>query len=430
MLRTVESPALRRHIDATVRAWLGVRAGVEVPTLPDELARLLLRVEELEHAHRDRFGCWEVAYSDNYRRGALWTPEVDRWVATERERLGSAPVWPSGHTFAVALTHDVDMVSRDSTPAQVLRAARRKLVSVGSASGRERVLRLVLADGQPRYRGIARAPSTEDSLERCVAIEDEFDVCATYFFAVYPGPRSSRYDCVYELEDACRFHDRDATIGSVVRELAAEGHEIGVHGSYASSLDATMLAGERRALEAAANRTLTTTRQHLLRWDVRATPRAQVAAGLTVDASLGFNRNIGFRAGTSLPYRPFDFDRDETIDVLELPLVLQEGALFLPDALALDTSLARDVSAQLIDTVAGVGGVATILFHPHSLAGTEYVDLFRATIEHALERGAWVAPLGEIASWWRERERALGLAAESAPAPAHSSRESQPLVEP
>jgi hypothetical protein len=409
MLHAVESPALRRHIDDSVRAWLGVRADVDVPALPEELARLVMRVEELEHSHRDRFGCWEFGYSENYRRGALWTPEVDRWAAAQRERVGSEPLWPHGHTFAVALTHDVDMVSRDSTPAQVLRAARRKLLSVGSASGRERVLRLVLADGQPSYWGIARTPSTEDSLERCMAIEKEYGVRASYFFAAYPGPHSSRYDCVYELDDPCRFHDRTATIGAVVRELASMGHEIGVHGSYASSLDADLLAGERRALESAAGQTLTTTRQHLLRWDARDTPRAQAAAGLTVDASLGFNRNVGFRAGTALPFRPFDFVENEPVDVLELPLVLQEGALFLPDALALDTTLARAVSAQLVDAVAEVGGVATILFHPHSLAGQDYVDLYRAVIDHALERGAWVAPLGEIARWWRERERTLGL---------------------
>jgi hypothetical protein len=409
MPHTTDSPAFRRHIEDNVRAWIGVRADVDVPALPEELARLVMRMEELEHSHRDRFGCWEFGYSENYRRGALWVPEVDRWVAAQRERVGSQPLWPDGHTFGVALTHDVDMVSRDSTPAQVLRAARRKLLSVGSASGRERVLRLVLADGQPSYWGIARSPSTEDTLERCVAIEKEYDVRASYFFAAYPGPHSSRYDCVYAFDDPCSFHGRTVAIGSVVRELASIGHEIGVHGSYASSLDADLLGSERRALELAAGQTLTTTRQHLLRWDARDTPRAQASAGFTVDASLGFNRNVGFRAGTSLPFRLFDFERDEPVDVLQLPLVLQEGALFLPDALALDATLARDVSAQLVDAVAEVGGVATILFHPHSLAGQDYVDLYRAVIDRALEQGAWIAPLGVIAQWWRERERALGL---------------------
>ncbi len=410
MLQPVESSsALRRHLDSAVRSWLGVGPDADAPELPGELARLLLRVEELEHSHRDRFGCWEVAYSENYRRGALWTPEVDLWAAAARERAGGMPLWPDGHSFAVALTHDVDMMSRDSTPEQVLRAARRKLLSVGSASGRERVLRLVLADGQARYWGISRAPSTADSLERCLAIESEYGVHASYFFAVYPGPHSSRYDCVYDLQDVCCFRERRTTIADVVREIAGGGHEIGVHGSYASSLDASLLEREKRALEATTGTSLTTTRQHLLRWDARATPREQSKAGFTVDGSLGFNRNIGFRAGTALPFRPFDFEHDETVDVLELPLVLQEGALLLPDALALDVPLAREVGADLIDTVAGVGGVATILFHPHSFASPDYVDLFRSVIERALERGAWIAPLGEIAAWWRERERSLGL---------------------
>jgi hypothetical protein len=152
---------------------------------------------------------------------------------------------------------------------------------------------------------------------------------------------------------------------------------------------------------------VTTTRQHLLRRDVRATPRAQEAAGLTVDSSLGFNRDVGFRAGTSLPFRLFDVERDRPLDVLELPLVLQDGPLLETDSLALDPPLARRVTAQLLDTVAEVGGVATVLYHPHSLADPRFLELYRFTLDYALESGAWVAPLGEVASWWRERELRL-----------------------
>src|SRR5205823_4154390 len=98
------------------------------PQLPDQLARLVLRAEEYEQPHRDRWGCWEFGFSDNFRRGALWEPEVDVWIAAERRLLAHKvtlePLWPDGHRFAVCLTHDVDLISSASTPAQALRAAR------------------------------------------------------------------------------------------------------------------------------------------------------------------------------------------------------------------------------------------------------------------------------------------------------------------
>ena len=75
--------------------------------------------------------------------------------------------------------------------------------------------------------------------------------------------------------------------------------------SALAGLQPGALAAERAALERATGLEIGTTRQHLLHWDVRRTPRLQEAAGLRVDSSLGFNRGVGFRAGTSLPSSRF-----------------------------------------------------------------------------------------------------------------------------
>ncbi len=374
--------AVSEHLDDTVRSWLGLprSAAVEVPPLPDELARELLRLEELEPGHLDDFGCFDHSCSERYRAGRLREPALDRWAAAERAKLAGRaelePLWPDGKRFAVSLTHDVDMVSTASTPDQVLQALRHKRATV------------------------------ERELERGLR--------GTYLFSVYPGSRSSALDCLYGLDDPCVFRGRRRTVAELITILAAEGMEIGLHGGVASAFDADGLAEERRELERATGLEVTTTRQHLLRWDVRATPRAHELAGLTVDSSLGFNRDVGFRAGTSLPFRLFDVEQDRRLEVLELPLVLQDGPLLAADALELDPSGARGVTAGLLDTVAEVGGVATVLYHPHSLADPRFLELYRFTLDYALASGAWVAPLGEIAAWWRRRELRLAVPAAAA----------------
>ena len=396
-----------------MRSWLGLPAGVEAPTLPDELARRLLRLEEYESPHRDQWGNWEFGFCEAYREGRLWEPDVDRWAAERRRELAAStelePLWPDWHEFAVCLTHDVDLISRVSTPRQALRSMRASLAGSGAQSRRERLVRLArpgVRAARAAYNGIAATPAG-DTLERCVALERERGVTASYFFTVYPGAAAHRYDCTYDFDDPLRFRGERMRIRDVLRLLDGEGFDVGLHGSYNSALVPGLLAREKAALETAAGFAVSTTRQHFVHWDVRTTPRLQADAGFKSDSTLGFNRNLGFRAGTSLPFRIFDVERGTELDLLEVPLLVHDGALLRPDALELDVDTAREVLRLFVDRAAETGGVATLIFHPNNLERDEYVELFRSAIDYGLERGAWFASLRDLDRWWRERESRL-----------------------
>jgi peptidoglycan/xylan/chitin deacetylase (PgdA/CDA1 family) len=256
--------------------------------------------------------------------------------------------------------------------------------------------------------GISTAPSA-DTLDRALRLERERGVTASYFFTVYPDGNSSRYDCVYDFGDVCTFRGERTRIRDVVRTIHDDGFEVGLHGSYNSALIPGLLAREKRALEAATQLPVATTRQHFLHWRVDTTPGLQAAAGLRADSSIGFNRNLGFRSGTSLPFRWFDLARDRPVDLLELPIVVQDGTLLRSDGLELDVELAWEVTRRLVDTVAEVGGVATFVVHPNNLERDEYEELFVRALDHCAGRDAWFASLRDLDAWWRERERRLGL---------------------
>jgi hypothetical protein len=255
-------------------------------------------------------------------------------------------------------------------------------------------------------RGIVRAPATTE-LERCVQIERDFGVSATYFFTVFPDHRATRYDCTYLPWDRCRFRGKNVRVADVILSLAEEGFDVGLHGSYSSGTEDGVLDREKAALERATGLDIRTTRQHFIHWDVRRTARLQTAAGITAGSSLGFNRNLGFRAGTSLPFRHFDVEGEEAVDVLEVPLVVPDAPLLRADGLELDVAQAREAMRLLIDRVADNGGVATILFHPNNLEQPPFLELYRWSIEHCLERGGWFASLRQLDRWWRERESRL-----------------------
>ncbi|MEP6977175.1 MAG: hypothetical protein ABI948_03900 [Thermoleophilia bacterium] len=407
----LQSLGTRRYLSQTVRVWLGIAdAHTEVPTLPPELARILMRLEEYELSHRDRWGCWDFGSSENFHAGNLWDPEIDRWLVKQRAKLvGKAalePLWPNGSRFAVCLTHDVDLLSSHYTPRQAGRFARAGLAP-GVAGTGERFLRIA-RPGVRMARSIrsriATAPSVAETLERSMSAEASRGVTASYFFTAPPAAPHSRYDCVYAPADRCRFRGAKVRVADVMRALAAEGFDVGLHGGYAAALASGALAAQRRTLEAATGLQLTTTRQHFLRWDIRTTPSLQEEARLEVDSSLGFNRNVGFRAGTGLPFHLFDAASGRPLRLLEVPLVVEDTALLADGGLELDDALARRVIGLILDTTAAVGGAVTLLFHPDKFVRPEWLALYEWSIDRALERQAWVTSLRGMGDWWHVRE--------------------------
>jgi len=391
------SESARAHVEMLTRAWLGLPRGRDAPLMPEQLARRLLRVEEYEHSARDQWGNWEFAMCEAYRQGRLWEPDIDRWLLQHGD--AALPRWPGGRQYAICLSHDVDLVSESVTPRQALRSMRLSLHGEGAV----RFARPAVRAARAVHNGISRTPAAE-ALERCVDLEHEHDVTASYFFTVYPGPEGHRYDCTYELADACSFRGSPTTVADVVRKLDREGFEVGLHGSYNSALVQERLAQEKHALGHATGLTITSVRQHFLHWDARVTPRLQSHAGLSADSTLGFNRNIGLRAGTSLPFRWFDVGRNEALDLVELPMLVGDVALLRADALELGLELAWETLAAFIGRISEIGGVATLVFHPNNLEHSDHAELFRRTIEHGKEGNAWFASVRDLDTWFRRRE--------------------------
>jgi hypothetical protein len=407
-LAILGAPEARAYLERTVRVWLGLPAPTEAPALPDPLARLLLRLEEHETEERDQWGRWEFGLSESHRRGRLWVAEIDRWVAERRAELAAThelePLWPEGRRFAACLTHDVDLLGPRSTPRQILRHARAGLERDGTM---RRFARPGARIARSLRGGVARVPSVRDTIERSVELERSRGLTASYLFTPPPGRDASRFDCVYAPDDLCRFRGARRSVAELMRTLAEEGFDVGLHGSYHAGVRPGVLERERATIERATGLTIVSTRQHLLHWDVRTSPALQASAGLRVDSSLGFNRNVGFRAGTSLPFRLFDVAAGGELDLLEVPPVLQDVSLLDTWGLELDPERARQLVAGFASAAADAGAAVTLVFHPDKLTNPQWLGLYEWTLDHLVERGAWITSLRGADEWWRERERRL-----------------------
>lgn len=410
--RREDTEAKRGYLDDTVRLWVGLprSSGLDVPTLPAPLERRLLRLEEYERPERDAWGCWDHSFSENFREGLLAVPEVDRWLVERRRELGTRttlePLWPDGKRFAACLTHDVDVLSSKATWRQVLRHAAAGLDRGSPHPDPMRYARPPVRAARALRRGVASSPSLERTLEVSTALESRYAATASYFFTVPPTGGGSRYDSTYALGDSCRFRGSRVTVAHMLRTLAAEGFDVGLHGSYFSAVEPGLLAAERKTLERGTGIAATTTRQHFLHWEITLTPQLQEAAGFVADSTMGFNRAAGFRASTSLPFRQFDVSRDRSLALLEVPLVVEDSALLGPIA-ADSGETPQDVVRSLVDTARDVGGAVTFLFHPDKLVHPEWLALYEWSLSYVAEAGGWLTSVAELERWWTARERTL-----------------------
>ena len=406
-----ESQRRRDYVDRTVRVWLGLprSADVQVPRPPAHLERRFLRLEEYERKERDAWDCWDHSFSENFLDGQLGVAEIDHWIVEQRDHLSRwtplEPLWPSGKRFAACLTHDVDVLASRSTPGQLLRHA-----AAGLDYGAER--RDLLRFARPPVRaakalraGVARSPSTIGTLDESTAAEVRRGATASYFFTVPGG--GSRYDCTYAPTDRCTFRGVRTSVAGMIRELAADGFDVGLHGSYFSAVKPDLLVRERELLERATGLSVTTTRQHFLHWDIARTPQLQAGAGFTADSSLGFNRAVGYRASTSLPFRHFDVTADRALPLLIVPLIVEDSALLGPIASVGGLDNAREATRRLVDAARDTGGALTFLFHPDKLVRPDWLALYEWSLSYVAENGGWITSVDELERWWTARERRL-----------------------
>jgi peptidoglycan/xylan/chitin deacetylase (PgdA/CDA1 family) len=359
-------------------AWELVERG-ECPADDDVAAGFfhLARVEELDFPpdEHDRFSSMF---------SSLEFLEVP--LESLRRRLGLDPWRPAGARFAVALTHDVDSPWR-WTPIGFRGAAARL---------KSDVLHLRLRRAAREATGLAAVPvhrvrGTDPNwhFEEIVAEERRRGAMGSTFF-VLAGHADPHDGAAPDTYDELR--------PRLVETLLDNGAEIGLHGSYRAADDPARLQREKAILEALAG-TVSGHRYHYLRVDPHRNLSPLASLGFRYDTTLGFPDYIGFRAGIAHPFRPWDFDRDEPLDLLEIPLAAMDATL--ERYMRLSPRRAERKLMQLLDWAAENGGAFAILWHPDRfdpLTSGGWDRLYSRVLEGVQERGGVCMSAGELSS--------------------------------
>ena len=223
----------------------------------------------------------------------------------------------------------------------------------------------------------------------------EKDLPSTYFLIPFKRTRGTKVSGANAGRRAAAYDVGD--LKSWIERLQNEGCEVAVHGidSWHSEQKAR---NESKRVRDAAGRSRVGVRMHWLLAD-RDTPAILDRADYDYDSTCGYNGAIGYRAGTLQVFRPIG-----TKKLLELPLHLQDGALFFPEKLNLSEPEAEQRCATLIDQARNLGGVLTVLWHDRSHAAERFWgDFYLRLLKRLRTCRCWFASAEQVIAWFRYR---------------------------
>jgi hypothetical protein len=307
--------------------------------------------EETLDSPRDDHGRFQAKNSIASAGGFLERPIIDEYgLAFERAMSFLFPSWRlTPRKLRIKVSHDVDHVG---IPFRWKAALRHSI--------RSRAVHQSLRDFISRLTGVE--PAELNSIRSIAVASGKHGLkSAVYWKASPPGPRDSGYD------------PRHSKVRQIVNWLDAIGAESGVHPGYNTFRSPEKLRREVAILRETLGDRPLGGRQHYLRW----CPDSWIDwenCGLAYDSSVAFAEQIGFKAGTCVPYQPWLFPLNRQADLIEIPLLVMDRTLLAYMRLNKDQAIHR--VNQIIERCRVVGGVFTILWHNDAFLNPFYRDVY------------------------------------------------------
>ena len=310
------------------------------------------------------------------------------------------PPVPAGYGFITCLTHDIDFVGirRHKFDHTILGFLYRATLGAvrNYFRGRISFMRLL-----KNWQATLTLPfvhlgwAKDFWLPFDWYLEVEKDLPATYFLIPFRKragdkvsvPRAEKRAAPYDIGDIPEWTAR----------LVQAGCEIGVHGIDAwHSVDKAREEFQRVA--AVVPQPGIGVRMHWLLRDQN-TLDVLDQSGYDYDSTSGYNETPGYLCGTTQVFRPLG---GRTL--LELPMHIQDGALFFRERLDLSEAEAWELCVRMIREARKYGGVTTVLWHDRS-PGPErfWGDFYVRLVREIKAQKPWFASAGQAVSWFRQR---------------------------
>jgi hypothetical protein len=215
-------------------------------------------------------------------------------AVAERRPMRFVAPWPNGYRWAAVVTHDFD------PPQWWGMFSLRRMIELG----RKGAWRLTARVARAARRSIGRDP-VSGGVQSLLQVEAHYGIQASWF-VLRSGP----------------------TLGSTaLSAVARAGHDIGLHGSFATESDTELMRSSRHSLSRLTQRPICGARQPFLPLRPGRTQQAMVKAGFDYDATWGFADRSGFRLGAADVVPAWDAMRERVMPLDLVPLIWMDRAL-------------------------------------------------------------------------------------------------------
>ena len=311
---------------------------------------LLSRYEEYLPHEKDSYGRYAHENSLAFKEGFLNLPLVNIWLEdfkkVLKEKYSTLNIQHS--IFKFVPTYDIDeaYAYKNKNFLRTMGGAVRTMVhgQWSMVSERRKVISGKTKDPYDAYQWM-------DELHQ------KHNLKPIYFFHV--AEANAKYD-----KNILPFHP---AMQQLIRQHA-EKYSIGLHPSWQSGDDESLLEKELKTLESATERKITSSRQHYIRFTLPHTFRRLIDASITDDYSMGYGSINGFRASVASSFYWYDLEREEATSLLLHPFCYMEANSFFEQKYSAQQAL--EEMQHYYQVVRSVNGTFISIWH-NSFLGTE-----------------------------------------------------------
>lgn len=376
--------------------------------------RLLTFVDEklISSEARDQKGIFRTKKlpSERYelRQSFLVEEICDQLFQSLSKQIGSHSqrnsIWPNQKKYTLAITHDTDSMGA-SFPLEILSNGAKALLRRNSIFAKQFIAGI---------KNIFQSPENDPffGFPLWRLIESSKKIKSTFF--LYPSPligTSPRWnDCKSWLG-----HSTKQSVWDSLKAMIDNGWEFGLHPPINTKQYLQSFLTQKAFIEEKLNSPIFGIRHHYwaLDWNnPHLTFRKHINAGFRYDCSIAWRDEIGFRAGTTLPFSPYDPGRERALDIIEIPTTAMDKHL------SYEQKLSSCISpiTSLCNRIKSAQGLTCLDWHTETSCNIwsykGFVDAFDSIIESSFSSSdCWVATPWEIASYWHDRQKLFSFKA-------------------
>lgn len=276
---------------------------------------LLSRYEEYLPHQKDQYGRYAHENSLACRENFLHLPLINIWLQYFKEKLKQKfPSFTIPHSlFTFLPTYDIDEAY----------SYKHKEWYRSAGAAMKDLMKGKLKKFRLRRKALNnKADDPFDSYDWIDNLHRPYNLKPRYFFLV--PEKTGKYD---------RNILPNKTALQTLLKHHADKYDIGIHPSWQSGDDPSLIKKEIKTIENITKLKVTSSRQHFIRFTLPETFRQLIDAGIKDDFSMGYGSINGFRASVASSFYWYDLKKEETTYLLLHPFCYMEANSFFEQKL-------------------------------------------------------------------------------------------------